>query len=51
MNKLTVTLTQEHMQIIVNCLNEAPHKIVRGVMDALIQQISPQQAPPPKDPE
>ena len=51
MQKLTVTLTQEHMQTVINFLNEGPHRVVRPVIDTLMQQITPQQTQPPKDPE
>ena len=51
MNDMTVTLSRDHMQIIVNHLNEGAHRVVRPVIDALMQQITPQQTQPPKDPE
>jgi len=51
MNDLTVTLSRDHMQTVINFLNEGPHRVVRPVIDALMQQITPQQTQPPKDPE
>jgi len=43
--------TPSLMQTVINFLNEGPHRVVRPVIDALMQQITPQQNQTPKDPE